>query len=201
MIRIENVRVETATTKRRTHLQKKWPVVGVVNGFVHNNNTPQTHRFDILVRELLTDEAGRFCIRLRELVLVGLGANPRCGPVVVPEEATPQNGEFGRHIARRNEVRRAEHLLRGVTHVEAFELFGPVDPVLAGNTTGGNAEIDDAIFLAPRMWRRRNRNREFVAEKTERHVVTTELLDDGVELAGGEASGCEFCAHDCISLG
>jgi hypothetical protein len=31
--------------------------------------------------------------------------------------------------------------------------------------------------------------------------VATELLDDGVELAGGESGGCEFCAHDCISLG
>jgi hypothetical protein len=31
--------------------------------------------------------------------------------------------------------------------------------------------------------------------------VTTELLDDGVELASGKASGCEFCAHDYISLG
>jgi hypothetical protein len=31
--------------------------------------------------------------------------------------------------------------------------------------------------------------------------VTTELLDDGVELAGGKSGRCEFCAHDCISLG
>jgi hypothetical protein len=31
--------------------------------------------------------------------------------------------------------------------------------------------------------------------------VATELLDDGVELAGRKTGGCEFCAHDCISLG
>lgn len=172
--------------------------VGVVDGFVHRNDAPQTHDFDFLIRELLTDKAGQFGVRLGQLALVGLGADLLRDPVVVLEEHAFENGDFGRHAARRFEIRRTEHLLGVVSDTETVA-FQTLDPVLAGRAVARDREVDDTVFLAPRTGR--FGNREFVAQKTERHLMATEFLDDGIELAGGEAGGCEFCAHDCISLG
>ena len=188
-------RVEPATIAATVRAEQVRIAVEVVDGFVHRNDIPQTHGFNFLVREKFADETGQFGVRLRELPLVGLGADFLRDTVL--KERAHENSDFGQDAVCRLEVRGTEHLLGTVTHAEAFALE-PGDPVLAGRAVGGDAEVDDAVFLAPRAGR--FGNREFVAEKTERHVVATELLDDGVELAGGKSGGCEFCAHDCISL-
>src|SRR3989338_10195874 len=65
------VRVEPATTVATVRVQQVRNAVGVVDGFVHGNDVPQTHGFDLLVRALQTDEAGQFGVRLAELALVG----------------------------------------------------------------------------------------------------------------------------------
>ncbi len=192
------VRAEPATIAATVRAQQARIAAGVVDGFVHDNDPDQTHLLDLLIRELLTDEASELGVRLGELALVGLGVDILRDPVVVLEGHALENRDFGRHAARRLEVRGTEHLIGVVAHAEFFA-FEPGDPVLAGRTVAGDREVDDAVFLVPRA--SRFGNREFVAEKTERHVMATELLDDGVELAGGEAGGCEFRAHDCISLG
>ena len=186
------VRVEPATIVVTVRVQQVRIAAGVVDGLVHGNDVPQTHRFDLLVRELLTDEAGQFGFRLPQLALVGLGADLLRDPVVVLEEHALENGDFGRHAIGRLEVRRTEHLLGVVSGAETI-VFQTLDPVPTGRAVAGDREVDDAVFLAPRTGR--FGNREFVAEKTQRHVVATELLDNGVELAGGKTGGCEFCAH------
>lgn len=191
-------RAEPASTVATVRAQQARTAVGVVDRFVHGNDPDQTHRFDLLVRELLTDETRQFCVRLREIALVGLGADLLGDPVVVFEEHPLEDGDFGRYAVGRLEIRRTEHLFGVVSDAETVT-FQTLDPVLAGRAIAGDAEVDDAVFLTPRT--DRFGNREFVAEKTERHVVATELLDDGVQLASRETSGCEFCAHDCISLG
>ncbi len=191
-------RIEPATTAATVRVQQVRIADGVIDRLVHRNDPDQTHRFDLLVRELLKDEAGQFGVRLRELALVGIGTDLLRDPVVVLEEHALENRDFGRHAVGRLEIRRTEHLLGVVSDAETVA-FQTLDPVLADRAIGGDAEVDDAVFLTPRTGR--FGNREFVAEKTERHVVATEFLDDGVELAGGEAGGCEFVAHDCISLG
>ena len=193
------VRIEPATIIATVHAQQDRIAVGVFDRFVHGNYVAQPHSPDLLVRELLTDEAGQFGVRLRELaLLVGLGANLLRDPVVVLEEHALKNGDFGRHAVRRFEVRRTEHLLGVVSDAETLA-FQTLDPVLAGRAVARDREVDDAVFLAPTSGR--FGNREFAAEKTESPVVATKLFDDGVELAGGKSGGCEFCAHDCISLG
>lgn len=197
-VRPAAARTEPATTAATARAQQARTAVGVVDRFVHGNDPNQTHRFDILVRELLTDEAGQFGVRLRELALVGLGANLLRDPVVVLEEHALENRNFGRHAARRLEIRRTEHLLGVVSDAETV-VGETLDPDFASRAIAGDREVDDTVFLAPQT--DRFGNREFVAEKTERHVVATELLDDGVELASSKARGCEFVAHDYISLG
>ena len=140
---------EPATTAVTVRAQQVRTAVGIVDGFVHGNDVPKTHRFDLLVRELQTDEAGQFGVRYDELAQGALGTNLPRDSVVVLEEHTLENGNFGRHATRRLEVRRTEHLLGIVIYAETIA-FQTLDPVLAGRAVGGDAEVDDAVFLAPR---------------------------------------------------
>lgn len=116
---------------------------------MHGKDPDQPHGFDLLVRELQTDEAGQFGFRLAELALVGLGADLLRDPNVVLEEHALENGDFGRHAARRLEVRRTEHLLGVVSDAETVA-FQTLDPVLAGRAVARDREVDDVVFLAPR---------------------------------------------------
>ena len=149
VVRPAAARVEPATNAVTVRVEQERIAVGIVDGFMHGNDVPQTHHFDLLVREFLTDEASQFGFRHAELALVGLGANLLRDPVVVLEEHALENGDFGRHAARRLEVRRTEHLLGVVSDAETVT-FQTLDPVLAGRAVGGDREVDDAVFLAPR---------------------------------------------------
>ncbi len=98
-------RLEPATIDATVRVQQDRIAAGVVDGFVHGNDVPQTHRFDLLVGELLTDEAGDLGVRLRELPLVGLGADHRSSPAPFLEETAFEDGDFGRHAVGRLEIR------------------------------------------------------------------------------------------------
>ena len=78
-VRPAAAREEPATIAVTVRVQQVRIAVGVIDGFVHGNNVPQTHRFDLLVRELQTDEAGQLGIRLREFALVGRSEGFRIG--------------------------------------------------------------------------------------------------------------------------
>lgn len=191
------VRAEPAAIVFTVRTQQERTAVGVVDGFVHGNDVPQTHLPDLLVRELLTNEASQFGIRLPQLALVSFGANVIRDPALVLEEYALENGDFARHATRRLERRRSEHLLGVVIHAKTFSLKSG-DPVLAGRAVARDREVDNAVFLAPQT--SRFGNREFVAEKTERHVVATEFLDDGIQLSGGETGGCKFRHSNLLAL-
>jgi hypothetical protein len=148
---------------------------GVVDGFVHGNNVPQTHGFDLTIRKFLTDEAGQFGVRLGELALFGLGANLLRAPVVILKEHALENGDFGRHATRRLEVRRMEYLLGVVSDVETA-----LDPVLTGRAVARDREVDDAVPFAPRTGRRRNR--EFAAQESAHTFFATEFVEDRFDL-------------------
>ena len=141
-------RAEPATTVVTARDQQVRIAVGVVDGFVHYDDPPDTHGFDLLVRELLADEAGQLDVRLKQLALVGFGIDLLRDPVVVLEEHAPKNSDFGRHATRRLEVRRTEHLLGVVSDAEtvAFQTLGPV---LAGRAVAGDRKEDDVILFTP----------------------------------------------------
>ena len=141
-------RAEPATTDVTARVQQARIAVGIAHGFVHGNDVPQPHRFDLIIPELLTDEAGQFGVRGHELAFFSLVANLRRVQVLVTEETARKNDCFGRHATRRLEVRGTEHLLGIVTHTEAFALE-PGDPVLAGRAIALDRKVDDAVFLAP----------------------------------------------------
>ncbi len=173
---------EPATSAVTARAQQARIAFGVVDGLVHGNDRPQTHCFDLLVRELLADEACEFGVGLYELAYECIHPNAPRGPIVVLKEHTLENGHLGGHAAGRREVWALEHPLGVVIHPKALESG---DPLLAGRAVRSDGEVDDAVFLAPRVGWFAHHN--LAAEKTERHVVATELLDDGVELAGSEA--------------
>ena len=149
------VRVEPATIVVTVRVQQD----RTADRLVHGNDTDQPYGFDLLVREVFPDETGYFRVRRGQLALVGLGANLLRDPVVVLEEHALENGDFGRHVVGRLEVRRTEHLLGVVSDAETVA-FQTLDPVLAGRTVGRDAEVDDTVFLTPRT--DRFGNREFV---------------------------------------
>ena len=145
-------RTEPATIAATVRDQQVRIAVGVVDRLVHDDNPDQTHRFDLLVRELLTDEAVQFGVRLAELTLVGLGTNLLRDPVVVLEEHALDNRDFGRHAVGRLEIRRTEHLHGVVCDAETV-VFQTLDPVLADRSIAGDREVDDTVFLTPRTGR------------------------------------------------
>src|SRR3989344_3776390 len=143
-------RAEPATTDVTARVQQARIAVGIAHGFVHGNDVPQPHGFNLIIPELLTDEAGQFGVRGHELAFFSLVANLRRVSVVVLEETARKNGDFGRHAARLLEGRRTEHPLGVVVfEAEAFA-FQARDPANARRAVGGDAEADDAVFLAPR---------------------------------------------------
>ena len=145
-------RVEPATIVATVRAQQARIAAGVVDGLVHGNNVPQTHLLDLLVRELLTDEASELGVRLDEISALGLGADLLGDPVVVLEEHSIENRGLGRHAVGRLEGGRTEHLFGIVSDAETVA-FQTLEPVLAGRAVGCDAEVDDAVFLAPRTGR------------------------------------------------
>ena len=143
--------VEPATKVVTVRAQQGQTAAGVVDGFVHDDDPPEAHGFDLLIRELLTDEADQFDVRLRELTLIGLDADLFCDPVVVLEEHTLEDSNFCRHATRRPKVRRTEYLLGEVSDPETVT-GETLDPVFAGCAVTRDREVDDAIFLAPLLF-------------------------------------------------
>ena len=190
-------RAEPATNAVTARAQQDRNAVGVVDGFVHGNDVPQPHCFDLLIRELLTNEAGQFGFRLAELALVGLGANLLRDPVVVLEEHALENGDFGHHTARRLEVRRTEYLLGVVSDAETVARE-TLDPVLASRAVAGDREVDNAVFFAPRTWPRFG-NSDLALKKQLGSInpcLLYKQFDNCIQLTDGITGGCKFCAHD-----
>lgn len=140
---------------------------------MHDNDKQQAHLLDLLVSELLADEAGQFGIRYDKLALVGLGTNLALDAGVVLEELALEDSYFGGHAARRYETGRTEHLLGVVFEAETVS-FQTLDPVLAGRAVAGDREVDDSIFLTPRsllLHKRRNASQYVSVLKNIRDVL------------------------------
>ncbi len=147
-------RVQPATIVAPGRAEQARNASGIFDGFVHSNDPPETHRFDLLVREVLADEAGNLSVGLRQLAFVGLGTNLLRDPIVVLEEHALEDGDLGGDTGGRPEVRRTKHALGVIPDPEAFALE-PFDPLGTGRAVGRNAEmaiesLDDGVRLAGR---------------------------------------------------
>ncbi len=184
---------EPATSAVTARAQQARIAFGVVDGLVHGNDRPQTHCFDLLVRELLADEACEFGVGLYELAYECIHPNAPRGPIVVLKEHTLENGDLGGHAAGRREVWALEHPLGVVIHPKALESG---DPLLATCATRGYREINDTIFLMPRT--SRFGNREFAAEKSVNTLLAAELVPDRLNaVRGGILTHNAFLLSSC----
>lgn len=148
-------------------------------GFVHDDDPQEAHRFQLLVRELFADEAGDFGVQLHELPSVGLGADLPGDAVVVTEEHALQDRDLGRHAIGWFEVRRAKQLL-GIVANSIATLLQAGDPLFTGRAVARDREVNDAVLLAPGA--SRFGNRQLAAEKLLRALFSAELVDDCLEL-------------------
>ncbi len=129
------VRAEPATTAATVRAQQDRNAVGDIDWLVHGNDTPQTHLLDLLVREVLTEEASELGVWLRELALVGLCTDLLRDPVVVREDHALENGNVCRDAIGRLEVRGTEHLRGAAFNAETVALQ-TLDPALASRAVG-----------------------------------------------------------------
>ncbi|PIR89465.1 MAG: hypothetical protein COU07_01015 [Candidatus Harrisonbacteria bacterium CG10_big_fil_rev_8_21_14_0_10_40_38] len=181
--------MEPATTVVTARAQQDRTAAGVIDGFVHCDDPSETHGFDLLVCELLTNEAGQFGIRFWQLALGGLGANLLRDPIVVLKETAQKNGDFGREALGWLEARRTEHLLGGVTYAEAVA-FQTLDPVLAGRAVRGDREVDDTVFLAPFSFL--FRNHKITTKELINSFLATENVPHGLNAIHGSVVLCHF---------
>lgn len=117
---VERVEGVNAVTERGQEVRE---VVGILDRIVHRDDPPETHLFDLLVREHRSDEAGYFCIGLGELAPVSLLADVLGGAILI---ATPQDPleyhDLSRDAIGRLEVGREKHALGVRTHRQASRL-------------------------------------------------------------------------------
>jgi len=196
-VRLAVVRVQPATTVAPVRAEQVRNAAGILDRFVHSDDPYHAHGFDVLVREVLADEAGHFGVRRGQLALVGLGTNLLRDPIAVLEEHALEDGDLGGDTRGRLEVRRAKHAFGVVARTEALALK-TLDPLGTGRAVGRDAEVDDAVLFTPVA--SRFRNRELALEELDCAVMATEFLDDGVQLAGRKVGRCEFSTHGFISL-
>ena len=146
--KLATIRTQPATIVASAHTEQARTAVGILDGFVHDNNPTETHRFDLLVRKVLTDEAGNLSVGLRQLAQSALGTNLLRNPIVVMEEPALEDGDLSGNTGGRLETPRTEHTFGVDAQMEAFAPE-PFDPLRTGRAVGRDAEVDDAVFLAP----------------------------------------------------
>ena len=185
VVRPAVVRVEPPTVVVATGTQQARIAASVFDGLVHADDPDETHGRDLIIGELLTDEARHLDVGLREPTLFGLRTDLLGDPVVVTEEHALQDGDLRGHAARGPKVRRSEHLLGVSTHAQALALQ-PRDPGQAGRAIAGHRKVDHAIFLAP--FARRLGNRELVAKKPLCSLLAAEFVDDCLKPVMGAMS-------------
>lgn len=175
-VRLDAARAQPATTAVPVRVEQDRTAVGILDRFVHGDDPDQAHRLDVLVREVLADEAGDLGVGLRQLALVGLGTNLFRDPIVVLEEHALEDGDLGGDTGGRLEIRRAKRAFGAGAQTEALALE-PLDPLETSCAVGSDAEVDDAVLFTPTRFR-----------KTRCHRSVLECLKNVGKLSGVTSS-------------
>ena len=69
------VGVEPTTITAPVRAEQARNAVGILDGFMHRDDVPQTHNFQLLVRERVSDQAGDLPVRLEPTFLVSRRTN------------------------------------------------------------------------------------------------------------------------------
>ena len=73
--RPDTVGAEPTTINAPAGVEQVRNAAGILDGFVHRNDVPQTHLFQLLIRERVADQAGDLPMRLEPTFLVSRRTN------------------------------------------------------------------------------------------------------------------------------
>ncbi len=152
MAGLDEVRAQPGTVTEAARAEEVRIAVGVLDRLVHGNDPLEAHLLDLLVREHIADEARDLGVGLRELALVSLGLDERGDAILVREELALQDGDVHSDAVRGLEGRGTEGVLCPPGELDTIGIEVD-DPLLAGPAVRGDAEGDDAVLLAPGVWR------------------------------------------------
>ena len=116
----------------------------ILDGFMHDDKPPQTHRIDFLVRKHHTNEASHFGVRLDQRAVSSGGPDVTGQTITVCPQTAWQHDDFRRHTARRNKVRRQQQLLGTVTKIVPSR-FQPTNPLRTSHPVRSNRKSDGAV--------------------------------------------------------
>lgn len=194
MERIVPVRAKPTTMISTTRIQQVHIAVKIFEVFVHRDYVLEAHCFDFPVREFFTDEASDLSSGFRQLALVGFYTYYFRSSVVVREDRAFKDRDLERDPSGRTEVVRHMEPSCVLADVKP-SAFKASDPIQTSRVVACDREVDDLVFFAPLT--NRFGNDQFPSQKIEGCFVTTQFLDDGIQLTCSEAGRCEFSiAHD-----
>jgi len=139
---------QATTDNAPTSTEEKRNTARIFDGVAHDDNPPETHFLQFLVREFLADEAGDFRIRLFELPPFSFSANLASDAVVVIEERALNDGNLGGDTLGGFEVLVAENAF-GVTLHIIILAFKAGNPPFPSRAIAGDREVDYAVLLTP----------------------------------------------------
>ena len=96
--------VQPPAVAATTRAEQVRTAVGILDGRVHAHDPPETHRLELLVAELLADEAGDLGMGVRELAALGGGADLLGDPIAIVPEGTDEHRDVVGDAVGRLEV-------------------------------------------------------------------------------------------------
>ncbi len=140
---------------------------------MHNEDPNETHGFNLLVREHVTDETGDFGVGLVPCAAGSFGADLLGEAIVFLEQPSFEHRDFSGDAARRFEVGRVEQAFGVVFHVPAVSIEA-LDPLRTSSTVGRNGEVNHTVLFTPgASW---YRNHKLTAEEALNTIHTTEFV-------------------------
>ena len=177
--RVVVIGVEPPALDIAARVEETRVAIGILDGFVHDDDPNETHGFELFVREVLPDEASHFGVRFREVPLGGFGANLLCDAVFVREERPFQDSNLGGDVLGGLEVLRAKDLLGVVAETIPF-LLETLGPLWASGTVGSDGQVDDTILHTKTVsW---FRNHQFISEESVDSLHAAEFVYNRFDL-------------------
>ena len=128
-VRAVEVHVEPTTSAVTVRVKQVRITSRIFDGLVHSNDPPQAHGFDVLIRELFSDETCHFGVGLSEASLGRFRSNCFRDSVTVLEEHAFEHSDLGCHIVGWLEVRGTQYAFSVIAHINAFAFQGRLGSV------------------------------------------------------------------------
>jgi hypothetical protein len=147
-VRVSPIRAEPATPVAAVGVEEARAAVSL-DGLVDTNDPPDTHSFELLVREVFPDEAHGFGLEFNPTTRRALGFDVLGQTLGVLPERPANGGDLVDHTCSRNKIVGIEDRFRSVGEPLALRLETLL-PLLAGPTVRcGEREVNHTVPLRP----------------------------------------------------